>query len=482
MAAGLKTIKIRFVGDAKGVTDAARKASKAVAGVAKSVATATTSISEKLAGAVSGAVDALPPQGKMIAGVLTAGLAAAAAPAIGAALSAAFLLAAGGGVLVAGIAAVAKTPKVTAAFGKLKASMFDQDTSEIEGKIAAAQERFLKAQALGSKKGMESAKYDIQKAKGELETALDFNKANKSFKDMFEPFVEPLTKIAGSLTKAFNLAKPAIERMAAVLAPVLDKMADGALEGFITKALPGIEKAVTASVPLFETLADKLPFIGESIGKFFDAISSNGDDANVFFSDFLTLIGNSIVALGKVIGWLAGFYKAVRDNLLGSKIAFIQFKLAIYGVLEDIVDAAIDAFSWLPGGVGAQLQKVKAKFVGLKNDANAQLGMIKSTVHVTVLVNWKQMGFKGPSPGQFTGRASGGPVRAGSSYLVGERGPEVVTFGSNGTVTPNRELGDAGGDTYEFHINLGDGVQKVITVNNRDLKRRTNARRAAVVA
>lgn len=35
------------------------------------------------------------------------------------------------------------------------------------------------------------------------------------------------------------------------------------------------------------------------------------------------------------------------------------------------------------------------------------------------------------------GRAMGGPVFAGNSYLVGERGPEILSLGSAGTVTPN---------------------------------------------
>jgi SLT domain-containing protein len=35
------------------------------------------------------------------------------------------------------------------------------------------------------------------------------------------------------------------------------------------------------------------------------------------------------------------------------------------------------------------------------------------------------------------GRAQGGNVQGGRSYLVGEYGPEVVTMGGNGTVTPN---------------------------------------------
>lgn len=42
---------------------------------------------------------------------------------------------------------------------------------------------------------------------------------------------------------------------------------------------------------------------------------------------------------------------------------------------------------------------------------------------------------------QFQGRALGGQVRSGESYVVGERGPEVLTMGSGGRITPNDKLG-----------------------------------------
>jgi hypothetical protein len=41
-------------------------------------------------------------------------------------------------------------------------------------------------------------------------------------------------------------------------------------------------------------------------------------------------------------------------------------------------------------------------------------------------------------------RALGGPVNAGQTYMVGERGPELVTFGRSGQVTPNNQLGGQG--------------------------------------
>jgi hypothetical protein len=39
------------------------------------------------------------------------------------------------------------------------------------------------------------------------------------------------------------------------------------------------------------------------------------------------------------------------------------------------------------------------------------------------------------------GKAVGGPVLSGNSYLVGERGPELLTMGGSGNITPNNKLG-----------------------------------------
>ena len=55
-------------------------------------------------------------------------------------------------------------------------------------------------------------------------------------------------------------------------------------------------------------------------------------------------------------------------------------------------------------------------------------------------------------------RASGGPVMGGSSYLVGERGPELFTPSSSGNITPN---GAMGGNTITVNVNGGDPNQVV---------------------
>lgn len=42
-------------------------------------------------------------------------------------------------------------------------------------------------------------------------------------------------------------------------------------------------------------------------------------------------------------------------------------------------------------------------------------------------------------------RAAGGPVRGGTTYLVGEKGPEMFTASRSGKIIPNHELGGMGG-------------------------------------
>jgi hypothetical protein len=58
---------------------------------------------------------------------------------------------------------------------------------------------------------------------------------------------------------------------------------------------------------------------------------------------------------------------------------------------------------------------------------------------------------------QYTGpRAQGGPVGANQSYLVGEKGPEILRMCSNaGSIVPNDQMG-GGPVTVNFNISTVD--------------------------
>jgi hypothetical protein len=73
----------------------------------------------------------------------------------------------------------------------------------------------------------------------------------------------------------------------------------------------------------------------------------------------------------------------------------------------------------------------------------------------------------GPEERRFAGRrAMGGPVSGGSSYIVGERGPEIFTPSSSGMITPNSAIG---GNTITINVQGADpqAVVKALQDYNR---------------
>ena len=59
---------------------------------------------------------------------------------------------------------------------------------------------------------------------------------------------------------------------------------------------------------------------------------------------------------------------------------------------------------------------------------------------------------------EYQGRAIGGQVLGGQSYIVGERGPELLTMGGNGHITPNHQLGGSAQPieiTQVFQVSTG---------------------------
>jgi hypothetical protein len=63
--------------------------------------------------------------------------------------------------------------------------------------------------------------------------------------------------------------------------------------------------------------------------------------------------------------------------------------------------------------------------------------------------------------GGLPGRASGGAVSPGTSYLVGENGPEVLRMGAGaGYVMPNSAIRGGGGVTVNLTTNFASGVTR----------------------
>jgi phage-related protein len=192
---------------------------------------------------------------------------------------------------------------------------------------------------------------------------------------------------------------------------------------FISKTLiPGIvnffEPALAGISKAFGSVSKSLQNNKEKLKPLFDLFQEFFEFASKYLAPFLgTVLGKAFQVLGSVISGI----------------------ITIFANLVNIISSAINGIQTLIGLV-----------------SNINLGSIASRLN--------------PFGG---GRASGGSVMSGTSYLVGERGAELFTPSSNGTITPNSAL--AGGNTYNITVNGaldGESVSRQII----DLLNRSQAR------
>ena len=123
----------------------------------------------------------------------------------------------------------------------------------------------------------------------------------------------------------------------------------------------------------------------------------------------------------------------------------------------------------------AEISKLEAGIA----EAKRQLGTVPSSKTVTIWTVNKT------NPSGVGRRAAGGPVQPNRSYLVGERGPEILTMGSGGSRIMNAEQTTAAlaqsaqPIIVENHIEIGGEVVRVvrteIKAENRGLKRTVKA-------
>jgi hypothetical protein len=126
---------------------------------------------------------------------------------------------------------------------------------------------------------------------------------------------------------------------------------------------------------------------------------------------------------------------AAAQSVLAENGPTLEALGEIAGELGLTSDQAAILDSWLRGLSNLPLFTAK------------QIENIRKTKEELEAFNAARSGSAPPSSGGSSGggsvdkRASGGPVQAGETYLVGEKGPELLHMGSSGTVIPNDKIG-----------------------------------------
>jgi len=121
------------------------------------------------------------------------------------------------------------------------------------------------------------------------------------------------------------------------------------------------------------------------------------------------------------------------DNYEVKALEFLTALQTISGTMDGISSKEI-AFKFTTSGPAAALEYARYLAKGAEYGGKSQYDMLTLA------------GISGA-------RASGGPVMAGGSYIVGERGPELFTPGTSGSITPNNAMGGA---NITVNVNGGD--------------------------
>jgi hypothetical protein len=194
-----------------------------------------------------------------------------------------------------------------------------------------------------------------------------------------------------------------LPRFGSFLTVIADKFAAwveaGAASGSIADF---IEEAITTFRQLWEIVVN----LGFAVKAIIDAVTS----------------GNGLQALVNFSAALRAFFESPFAQTL------LKTLTAVLGLLYNIIAAIVNAFSLIGGG-GSGASGGGGFFAGL-------------------------IGGIGNFFGGLFGRAGGGSVLPGQSYVVGERGREILTMGSSGWITPNGGTGEGGRGGGDVLVNV----------------------------
>lgn len=195
---------------------------------------------------------------------------------------------------------------------------------------------------------------------------------------------------------------------------------------------------------IVDTFQPILNGLFKAFGYISDAIQKNSDKLAPFFTLIKNIASFILNTLAPIIG-----------NVLGVALQ----------VIGKAISVVIDLFANLVGVINGAVSAIKKLISLVANNPLVQgIGNVIDSV------------FGG-------GRASGGTVMSGTSYLVGEKGPEIFTPGGNGFITPNSQMGS----NTIINLNVSGAIdpegtaRSIINVLNNSYYRGTSGAAALVI-
>lgn len=249
-----------------------------------------------------------------------------------------------------------------------------------------------------------------------------------------------LVAIRDQVTEFYNKLQEtgAIDRIKASLVSVIDKVKELWEQFKQTGILDALKNAIMLVVDAFvESLWPAIQQIWLALQPWMPLFGAIAQVIGVIVIGalllFIVTVATAIQIIGGIIGKIAEFAGKISNDLKPA----IDFAV---GFFNNMVNSIKELVGWFNNAISAIERFLAA--------ASKVSGSITGGVLNAITGGSKK-------------RALGGPVTAGRSYLVGERGPELFTAPSGGgTITPTNRLA-GGGVSVGVSINVGSVASDV---------------------
>jgi hypothetical protein len=311
------------------------------------------------------------------------------------------------------------------------------------------------------------------------------------------PSIERLTRATGSLEEAQRLSTLALDISAGsgksleAVSNALGKAYEGNTMS-LGKLGIGLEKVELKSMTLDEITAHLADTFGGQAAAKADTFAGKMERLKLGISEAQESIGSLILTAltplvenitTTVLPVLRDFINGFSGND-GLKLAFIDIVNTVKSFVVPIFQGLKSAFDSVSKAVMDNKESFAALLDFAKILAPFFAGALKIAITgigkaLAVIVNVVAEiidGFRllisvGSKVGNFLGnlnpfgggKAAGGPVSMGKTYLVGEKGPELFSPSSNGSIVPNHKLTAGGGGGTTINISVSGAIDPAST-------------------
>lgn len=219
-----------------------------------------------------------------------------------------------------------------------------------------------------------------------------------------------------------------------------------------------------AITPLVEVVVEK---VIPAIAGFSSSIGENLGPVFIEFFDFVKAIAIPIVdGLKSAFNSVSESVKNNKDGLTDAlelfQTVFKFVKNYLAPILGTVLKVALQALGVVVSSLITGFATLSSFIQNAVSGVQTLVNLVKNNAAVKGISNLIDNVFGG-------GRAAGGPVTAGTTYLVGEKGPELFTPNSSGAIIPN----GAGGGSTTINLTVNGAIdpegtaRQIVDVLNR---------------